>query len=955
MSYTSASFSTFISSDVQVSTPKAGSNDESNLLAFLATVQALKIHFVPIFWDGGRPTIGSGATSMVHESFVNRNTSFAFKRVNRNKSERHIYDALICEIVILSVPCIEKSANIGRLLGVCWDISSRDNIPWPVLIFEKSRHGDLRTFLDSNVGRELTFPKRLRLCLDIGKGISILHQSGIVHGDIKPENILIFDKEGDYQAKVIDFGYSSLYSKDECDIRLPISYPWNPPEHDRPAREWTATQAKFVDNFSFGMITLWLLFAPYLTRQIPLPPDIAIIVERALPKTDPEELVNEIAILGRLKESGDGLLSFSLHLLAEVEGPDEQQRHCLRSFFSSSLSACPEKREASMERLLARLECDICPESIIHEVAQRRFACDFKVLKSLNDFYQCDFRVRSHIFHLLSDHHLSDPDSVYEQLAICYYLGFGTTKNEVYLRDVLRGRRQSTFQIEEAVKSWEATTGAAVRNDRRDPDVNDSPNRLKGHGLTQYRVKQLEVLHTSATMDPTFAESFMSAKKPTARMDHLLKDINNLKQVFSPGHRILNNLRLCLAVDYVICDRHEDAEQMCCEALNLIVVEHGEVDIDAFRARELLSEIYIAQSRHEEAERLLLQEMGIISKNRFGPVDREDSAQRLANIYTSRGRPPRAVLKVQTRNMRKSERTQGKESIATQQLVYDLAATFFELGEWQEAQRLVVEVVGTTRNTFGEKHPMAMLHTYFLAKIYAHSGQWDKILKLGPEALDAAETSFGAEHFLTIDIAAWLAFAYSHEGKLADASDLAVKVSETLLSAEEEDPQRLCEYSSLFGILDMKRGRWKEAEQLFIAILEQSKTVCGKKQRITRLAMANLAEAYIGQKRWDAAEELYIQLLTMVKERLAETHPESLRCRQNLAALYEKQKNWKGALDMYIELLTIEEGSDEYMPARQGWLKGLAVVLRKLGLEWEARDLEGEALEPIGGKVLLPY
>ena len=45
------------------------------------------------------------------------------------------------------------------------------------------------------------------LCIDIGQGLGCLHQHGFTHGDLKPENVLIFrtKKEG-WQAKLCDFG-----------------------------------------------------------------------------------------------------------------------------------------------------------------------------------------------------------------------------------------------------------------------------------------------------------------------------------------------------------------------------------------------------------------------------------------------------------------------------------------------------------------------------------------------------------------------------------------------------------------------------------------------------------------------------------------------------------------------------------------------------------------------------
>ena len=45
---------------------------------------------------------------------------------------------------------------------------------------------------------------------------------GVIHGDIKPENILISSKsDGRYMVKVTDFGYSTLFITDNDLITIP--------------------------------------------------------------------------------------------------------------------------------------------------------------------------------------------------------------------------------------------------------------------------------------------------------------------------------------------------------------------------------------------------------------------------------------------------------------------------------------------------------------------------------------------------------------------------------------------------------------------------------------------------------------------------------------------------------------------------------------------------------------
>ena len=59
---------------------------------------------------------------------------------------------------------------------------------------------DLHTALKMS----LTWPKRLRISIDVVEGIRFLHAQGLVHRDIKLKNVLL-DQED--RAKITDLGF----------------------------------------------------------------------------------------------------------------------------------------------------------------------------------------------------------------------------------------------------------------------------------------------------------------------------------------------------------------------------------------------------------------------------------------------------------------------------------------------------------------------------------------------------------------------------------------------------------------------------------------------------------------------------------------------------------------------------------------------------------------------------
>ena len=61
--------------------------------------------------------------------------------------------------------------------------------------------------------KSLDYGLKHLLCLDIARGLSALHQAGLVHGDLKAENVLVCSSPSRrYLAKISDFGFSVMVS-----------------------------------------------------------------------------------------------------------------------------------------------------------------------------------------------------------------------------------------------------------------------------------------------------------------------------------------------------------------------------------------------------------------------------------------------------------------------------------------------------------------------------------------------------------------------------------------------------------------------------------------------------------------------------------------------------------------------------------------------------------------------
>ncbi len=85
-------------------------------------------------------------------------------------------------------------------------------------------------YIDSNKTGKVPLRSQKPLFKQIATCLYYLHQSGIVHGDLKEENILIGTKSGRLVAKICDFGHSSRVNQRHPKMRLYGTRVLTPPE-----------------------------------------------------------------------------------------------------------------------------------------------------------------------------------------------------------------------------------------------------------------------------------------------------------------------------------------------------------------------------------------------------------------------------------------------------------------------------------------------------------------------------------------------------------------------------------------------------------------------------------------------------------------------------------------------------------------------------------------------------
>jgi serine/threonine protein kinase len=187
-------------------------------------------------------------------SWVKREKEEKQKENEKREEEEQLIQAVFLEYRALSHPPIKEHPNIVDILDLGWETDPRHwDVKWPVLILEYADQGTMAAFLAHS---KFSLETRIKLCLDVARGLTVLHECGIIHGDLKMDNILIFTNQdastgsfNRYTAKLADFG-ASLVELDGK--RYPsFTFPWNAPECFEKLEH--AGLQKF-DIYAFGLL-----------------------------------------------------------------------------------------------------------------------------------------------------------------------------------------------------------------------------------------------------------------------------------------------------------------------------------------------------------------------------------------------------------------------------------------------------------------------------------------------------------------------------------------------------------------------------------------------------------------------------------------------------------------------------------------------------------------------------
>ncbi|ELP87074.1 protein serine/threonine kinase, putative [Entamoeba invadens IP1] len=127
------------------------------------------------------------------------------------------------------------------------------------MVTEFAQFGSCQNLIDNKKSEEITMKLRVKLAIDSAKGILYLHLNGILHRDIKPDNILVFSLivNDKVNAKLTDFG--SARNINTLMTNMTFTNGIGTPTYMAPEILKQEKNKKEADVFSFG-VTMFEMF-----------------------------------------------------------------------------------------------------------------------------------------------------------------------------------------------------------------------------------------------------------------------------------------------------------------------------------------------------------------------------------------------------------------------------------------------------------------------------------------------------------------------------------------------------------------------------------------------------------------------------------------------------------------------------------------------------------------------
>ncbi|KAJ8105580.1 hypothetical protein OPT61_g10088 [Boeremia exigua] len=227
---------------------------------------------------------------------------------------------------------------------------------------------------------------------------------------------------------------------------------------------------------------------------------------------------------------------------------------------------------------------------------------------------------------------------------------------------------------------------------------------------------------------------------------------------------------------------------------------------------------------------------------------------------------------------------------------------------------------------------------------HTNRSKWRRLLPHAQHALSNNAMSGNNKQYLKL--AQRCGMTLYHDGRYKEAEELLIQVVERRKKVFGDEHLKTLNSMSALSVIYQIQGRWEEAKDLEVQVSEIRKRELGNEHYNTLASLNNLAMAYDGLRRFDEAEELQVQVVERVKRVLCDEDPCTLGYMANLAVIYDKQGKTTKAMELIMQVMqTRKRVLGDKHPETLDSVRSLAMCYARQGQCEKAEELHLEVLQ----------